>query len=185
MTQQRTTFTADSNEVIFYPPSSSFITDLMDLDTFPFISVSHDLFLIYFSSDSYAATHLEDIKNEITLSYHRALSILNIKGYYRSISIFLFDSAEEMKAITGVRAQGGLDYAEFDQDCFLTTAVEGRSSGMRFFTSSPSMYGDLPIPGSSSKAAQSMPTTIAGMTIPSMSSIPTWSHPKQHCLFRH
>ncbi len=116
--RQRTTMPDGNEEVIFYPHPGSFVAKLLDQDSLPFVSVSHGPYRLYFSANSYAASQLETIKQTITSSYHRALSLLGIDSYQRGINLVLFNSVEEMKQATGVRAQGGIAYPEFDAGLF-------------------------------------------------------------------
>lgn len=116
--RQRTTVAPDFKEVVFYPHAGSFIDEILHLDTLPFVSVSHELYRLHFSADSYAASHLAEIKTAITDAYYRAIHLLGIDGYHRGIDLVLFNSVEEMKQVSGVRAQGGIAYPEFDAGIF-------------------------------------------------------------------
>lgn len=116
--QQRTTVNPAFNETVFYPQQSAFIREILQQDTLPFVSVNYANFRIYFSADAYAATHLEALKSEITAAYNRAISILGIQSYKRGIYLILFNSVDEMKRMSGIRAQGGIAYAQFDAGLF-------------------------------------------------------------------
>lgn len=116
--QQRTRVSPTFAETVFYPQQSAFIRDLLQQDTLPFVSVNYGGFRIYFSADAFAATHLEALKSEITAAYHRAISILGVESYKRGIYLILFNSVDEMKRISGIKAQGGIAYAQFDAGLF-------------------------------------------------------------------
>lgn len=120
---ERTTFDNPSNEVIFYPHPSSFIHKILSQDTLPFISISHEQYRVFFSADSYAAQHLPTIKKQISEAFSTALRIIDTTAYNRGITLIFFNSVAEMKAVTGVRAMGGIAYAEFDAGLFPITAT--------------------------------------------------------------
>ena len=118
----RTTFDSPSDEVIFYPHRSDFTRALLNQDTLPFLSLSHGNFRVYFAGNAYASAHIPEIKQQITYALSNALQILNIEKYNRGITLVFFDSVEEMKAFTGIRAMGGIAYPEFDAGLFPITA---------------------------------------------------------------
>ena len=121
--RQRTTLATDNEAVVFYPHPGSLVVDLLNRDTLPFVSVSHGPYRLYFSADSYAASQLEAIQQTITTAYYRAINLLGIDRYQRGISLVLFNSVEEMKQATGVRAQGGIAYPELDAGLFPITPL--------------------------------------------------------------
>ncbi len=123
MYTDRTTFGSLSDQIIFYPHRSDFTRTLLDQDTLPFLSISHGNFRLYFAGNSYAAAHIPEIKEQVVFAFSNALQILNVEKYTRGITLILFDSVEEMKAFTGVRAKGGIAYAEFDAGLFPITAA--------------------------------------------------------------
>lgn len=110
---ERTRVPDINDDVVFYP-LDNFAKQYLQVDTMPFLSVNHEIFRIYFSGDSYAANHLEEIKRELSAALQRALSILHIEHYNRGINILLYNSVEEMKQMTGIRAQGGVAYPAHD-----------------------------------------------------------------------
>ena len=110
---QRTILLKDTNEVIFYP-LTSFAKNFIEQDSFPFISLNHENFRIFFSADSYAAEQLAALKQELSDAYCGAIHILGAGQYHRGINIVLFNSAEELKQSTGIRAQGGVAYPDHD-----------------------------------------------------------------------
>ncbi len=110
---ERTRLPDSYNGAVFYP-LDDFAKQYLQQDSMPFLSVNHETFRIYFSGDSYAANHLEEIKSELSTALQRALSILHIKQYNRGLNILLYNSVEEMKQMTGIRAQGGVAYPAHD-----------------------------------------------------------------------
>jgi hypothetical protein len=119
----RTAFDNTSDEIIFYPHRSDFTRSLLNQDTVPYLSISHGNFRIFFAGNSYAAAHIPEIKEQVTFAFSNALRILDIEKYNRGITLVLFNSVEEMQAHTGVRALGGIAYAEFDAGLFPITAL--------------------------------------------------------------
>ncbi|HQW01353.1 MAG TPA: hypothetical protein PLR30_02710 [Saprospiraceae bacterium] len=119
----RTTLDNPTDEVVFYPHRAAFTNKILNQDTLPFLSISHGNFRIFFAGNTYAAAHLPEIKEQIAFAFSNALQILNVEKYNRGITLILFESVEEMQAFTGVRAQGGIAYAEFDAGLFPITAT--------------------------------------------------------------
>ncbi len=119
----RTQLTSPSDQVIFYPHPNDFIRELLNQDTLPFLSVDHGNFRIYFSGDSYAAGRIPEINEAVTAAFNRGLELLQTEAYHRGITLVLFNSPEEMKDATGVRALGGIAYAELDAGLFPITAT--------------------------------------------------------------
>ena len=118
---ERTLFDNRSNEILFYQHRSDFTRKILNQDTLPFLSISHGNFRIYFSGNSYAASHLIEIKGQVSIAFTRAIEVLQVNSYNRGISLILFNSVDEMKNLTGVRALGGMAYAEFDAGLFPIT----------------------------------------------------------------
>lgn len=110
---ERTISKKQNTEVIFYP-LTKFSKQYLANDTIPFISISYKNFRIFYSANSYAESKLDFIKEELETSVMRATTLLNKGNYARGINIILFNSVEEMKYYTGIRAQGGIAYAEHD-----------------------------------------------------------------------
>ncbi len=110
---ERTISKKKSTEVVFFP-LTKFAKQYLANDTIPLISVSYKNFRIYYSANSYAESKLDFIKEELDSSIKRATTLLNKGDYNRGINIILFSSVEEMKYYTGIRAQGGVAYAEHD-----------------------------------------------------------------------
>lgn len=111
--EERTNLPDNSDAVAFYP-LDDFAKQYLQEDTMPFLSVNHEIFRIYFSGDGYAASHLAEIRSELSAALERALSILHLDHYNRGINILLYNSVEEMKQMTGIRAQGGVAYPAHD-----------------------------------------------------------------------
>ncbi len=109
----RTTLPPEVHDVIFYP-LTPMMKKFVENDTLCFVAVHHQNFRIYLSGDSYAARHLEEVKSALSDAYQRAISLLDEGEYKRGINVVLFNSAEEMQQITGVRAQGGIAYSDHD-----------------------------------------------------------------------
>lgn len=119
----RTSLNDPADEVVFYPHRADFTRKILNQDTLPFLSISLGNFRLYFAGNSYAAEHIPEIKQQIAFAFSNALRILDVEKYNRGITLILFESVEEMKAFTGVRAQGGIAYAEFDAGLFPITAI--------------------------------------------------------------
>lgn len=109
----RTISKVKNNEIVFYP-LTPFAKQYLTNDTIPFISISYKNFRVYYSANSYAESKLDFIKEELEGSVRRSTTLLNKGNYNRGINIILFNSVEEMKYYTGIKAQGGIAYAEHD-----------------------------------------------------------------------
>ncbi len=120
--QLRTTPDSATAEVIFYPHEKDYLEKIIHQDSLPFLSVQDEHFRIFFSADSYAAKNLGAIRAQIAHALQNGLQILQAPEYKRGITLVLFNSVEEMKAVTGVKAQGGIAYPAFDGGLFPITA---------------------------------------------------------------
>lgn len=127
--KRRTTPGSALNETVFYPVRSDYLRQVFSLDTLPFISVNHGIFRLYFSADSYVASNLPEIKMQLDDALSRALEILGTPVYRQGINILFFNSVEEMKVVTGIRAMGGVAYPEDHLAFFPYT--EGRRFQLR------------------------------------------------------
>lgn len=110
--KRRTTPEGALNETVFYPVRSDYLRQVFSLDTLPFISVNHGVFRLYFSADSYVASHLSEIKMQVDDALARALEVLDTTSFHQGINLLFFNTVEEMKAVTGIRALGGIAYPE-------------------------------------------------------------------------
>jgi hypothetical protein len=105
----RTTWSEEDTHIVFQP-LSQFARQILMQDTLPWLSFHHELFRVYFSADSYAAGNLYLIREQLSDAYDRAIDILDIEAYRQGISVVLFKDVDEMQAVTGIRAQGGVAY---------------------------------------------------------------------------
>jgi len=88
---KRTTFKNASGEVIFYPVRSGYLQQIFNRDSLTFISVNHGNFRLYFSADSYAANHLQEIKNQVEYAFYKAITVLDTNVYDKGISLVFFN----------------------------------------------------------------------------------------------
>ena len=109
---ERITF-RDSSAIIFNPPDE-YARKFLYNDDFPFISVNHGHFRLYFQGNSFAANNLADIKMQLSLAMERVVSVLNIKSYTKGINLVFVDTKEEMNKLTGLSVSGGLAIPESD-----------------------------------------------------------------------
>lgn len=116
--EERTTYKGIAKEIIFYP-HTEYMRTFIDNDSLPFISTDHENFRIYFRGNSYAATHLPEIKQKLSSAFERILSVLDTTNYYRGINLILVDSAQEMKELTGFYIHGGLALSGHDLVFFI------------------------------------------------------------------
>lgn len=110
---QRTQHQGHTGETIFYPYTDH-ARKFLDNDSFPFISIHHEQFKIFFSAHSHAAKNLDYIKKELSLTMSRSLSILDSTSYDRGIYVVVLDSPEDMQHMTGFYVHGGLAVAGHD-----------------------------------------------------------------------
>lgn len=104
---ERTTTSSENEEIIFYP-YTDFAKQFLQDDTLCFISINYQNFRIFFTGYSFASTHLEEIKSQLSIALSRAMSILGANAYKRGINVILADSPEEMQELTGLYIHGGL-----------------------------------------------------------------------------
>lgn len=95
-----------SQQVVFRQPST-YVSRFIANDTIHLSSVTYNSFRIYFQENSYTASHLPDIKNELDLAYTKILSVLDILSYDFGIYLLAVDSKEEMQKVMGYKIKGG------------------------------------------------------------------------------
>ncbi len=105
--KQRTTISPENRDILFYP-YTDYAKTFLENDTLCFLSANYENFRLFFTGNSYALQHINDLKPELSVAFNRALSILNVKSYNRGINILLVDSPEELKELTGIWARGGV-----------------------------------------------------------------------------
>ncbi len=93
-------------EVIFRQPSP-YVLSFIGNDSIPLSSINYKSFRIYFKDNSYTASNLNKIKEELDIAYHRILSVLNITEYNYGIYLLAVDSKEEMQEVMGYKIKGG------------------------------------------------------------------------------
>jgi hypothetical protein len=103
---ERTSFDQSRKEIIFMPLDDR-VKQLIFNDTLPFISVNHENTRLYFKGRSYAADHLPELKQQLSLAYKKVLTVLDTPFYNKGINLIFADSREELKEITGIAAYGG------------------------------------------------------------------------------
>jgi hypothetical protein len=102
---------------VFYP-LTSFAAQFIEQDSLPFLSLNHGNFRLYFSASSYAFENINKATAMLDDALQRALEITGESSYQRGIHALLFNSADELKALTGIRAQGGIAFPDDDLACF-------------------------------------------------------------------
>jgi len=110
---QRTTFLGGGQEVLFNPPNAK-VKGFLFNDDLPFISVNFQNFRIFFRGDSYAAKHLERVKNELSVSLSRSLAVLGISAHSTGTNVVVVEDKMEMKNLTGFSVGGGLALSDLD-----------------------------------------------------------------------
>jgi len=95
-----------SQEIVFRPPSP-YVLSFIGNDTIPLSSIDYKSFKIYFKENSYTASNLDKIKEELDIAYKRILSVLNISDYSNGIYLLAVDSKEDMQQVMGYKIKGG------------------------------------------------------------------------------
>ena len=110
---RRTTFTGNTEQIIFNPPKDNIHYYLFNKN-FPFISVNSGNFRIYFRANSHAGKNLEELKTAIADAQKRSFEVLGVTAHQRGINLVMVDDRDEMKELTGLSVGGGLVIAESD-----------------------------------------------------------------------
>ncbi|MBK9735960.1 MAG: hypothetical protein IPO92_13780 [Saprospiraceae bacterium] len=93
-------------QIVFRQPSS-YVLGFIGNDSITLSSVNYKSFRIYYKENSYTATHLDEIKNELDIAYSKVLSVLDIPSYHNGIYLLAVDSKEEMQKVMGYKIKGG------------------------------------------------------------------------------
>lgn len=104
--QDRTSVPDGSTEVFFFPLSKT-VKELVQADSLPFLSVNHENFRLLFKGKSYAVANLVRLKQQLSQSYRRVLTVLDTGDYLKGINLVFVDSREELRQVTGIAAFGG------------------------------------------------------------------------------
>ena len=107
MAKQRTTVSTENTETVFYP-YTEYEKQFLQNESLCFLSSNHQHFRLFFTGNSFASKHLEEIKYQLSLAFDRALSILDTSNHNRGINVILVDSPEELQELTGSFIHGGL-----------------------------------------------------------------------------
>lgn len=111
--KQRTTLSAASDDIVFRHHTPQ-MREYLDNDSFPFVSVNHSVFRIYFRGDSYAAKDITGLKHQLDLATKRILDVLQVNDYRYGFNLVFVDSANELKTLTGMYVHGGFSLDNHD-----------------------------------------------------------------------
>ena len=102
-----TTLTISFCQKVVFRQPSSYVLEFIGNDSISLSSVNYKSFRIYFKDNSYTATHLDNIENELDIAYNKILSVLDIPTYKNGIYLLAVDSKEEMQKVMGYKIKGG------------------------------------------------------------------------------
>lgn len=88
MVKQRTTVSTENSETIFYP-YTEYEKQFLQNESLCFLSSNHLHFRLFFTGNSFASKHLEEIKYQLSLAFDRALSILDTPNHNRGINVLV------------------------------------------------------------------------------------------------
>lgn len=108
---ERTTYSGNSKEVLFQPHTKT-VKEYLDNDSLPFLSINYGIYRIYFRGNSYAASHLPEVKAQLSEALQKVLGICQASEYNHGINIILVDSARETQELTGFYIHGGMSMPE-------------------------------------------------------------------------
>ncbi|UOQ74457.1 peptidase MA family metallohydrolase [Hymenobacter cellulosilyticus] len=104
--RERTEFKRPGDEVVFNPPPA-YVRQFIYNDTLALTSVNYANFRLFFRGNSYSATHLPALKDQLASAWPRILSVLQVPAYQKGVYLTLVDSKQELKELTGLSPAGG------------------------------------------------------------------------------